>query len=209
MFVAADPQAIPFEDVGERDWFADAVMYAYENGYRTGTSANPILFSPNRTLTRGMVVTALYRMAGSPDVSGFANPFNDVDEEKYYTNAILWAAAGGIVSGTGGGKFSPESNITRQDLVVILNNYANFAGMDLPKAREYTAFADDADIRGYAREAVERFFRAMIISGRPQDPFSSADGGIHLEPGNVFDPHGNATRAEFAAMLMRFMEAAE
>ena len=179
----------PFTDISNSDWFFRYVQYAFENKLMTGTSATT--FSPNSHLTRGMVVTVLYRHAGEPDVSGFDNPFNDVGD-SWYTKAVLWAAANDIVSGYGDGRFGPEINITRQDLAVILNNYAKFAEMDLPTAREYAGFADDMDIRNYAKEAIERFFRAGIINGKP---------------GNLYDPQGNATRAEFATMLMNFLEA--
>jgi len=178
-----------FADVNDSDWFFKSVQYAIENNLMVGTSATE--FSPNSQLTRGMVVTVLYRYAGEPYVSGFDNPFNDVGD-SWYTNAVLWAAENDIVTGYGDGRFGPEINITRQDLAVILNNYAKFAEMDLPTAREYAGFADDMDIRNYAKEAIERFFRAGIINGKP---------------GNLYDPQGNATRAEFATMLMNFLEA--
>jgi hypothetical protein len=140
-----------------------------------------------------MIVTILYRMEDSPGVSGLANPFSDVSADKYYSNAVIWAAANGIVSGYGGSKYGPEDNITREQLSTILNNYAKFAGIDLPVVREYSGFNDDADIANYAKEAIEQFFRAAIVDGKPN---------------NLFDPKGNATRAEVATMLMNFMKAA-
>jgi hypothetical protein len=97
-------------------------------------------------------------------------------------------------AGYGGGKYGPKDSITREQLATILNNYAKFAGLTLPLTRGYTPFIDDADIANYAKEAIERFFKAGIIGGYP-------DGS--------FKPRGEATRAEFAAMLMRFLEAAE
>ena len=184
----------PFEDVFEDDWFFDAVLYAWVNDLMVGTSTEPMLFAPNSTLTRGMVVTVLHRHAGSPDVTGLSNPFDDVAAGRWYADAVIWAADRGIVQGVGGGRFAPGASITRQDLVVMLANYADFAGMTLPVVREYPGFLDDADIADYAKEAIEQFFRAMVVSGRP---------------GNVFDPQGAATRAEFAEMLMNFLEAAE
>jgi hypothetical protein len=141
-----------------------------------------------------MVVTIIHRLEGSPDVSGLPNPFTDVPAGQWYTNAVIWAAANDIVGGYGGGRFGPEDYVTRQDLAVLLNRYSRYAGIDVPVIRAYTGFNDEADIAGYAKEAVERFFEGGIISGRP---------------GNVFDPRGNATRAELAAMLARFMQTAE
>ncbi|MCL2163979.1 MAG: S-layer homology domain-containing protein, partial [Oscillospiraceae bacterium] len=133
-------------------------------------------------------------MAGSPDVSGLENPFGDVEGGTWYTDAVKWAAANGIVSGVGGGLYDPNAPITRQDLAVILARYADFMGITLPRAQNYTGFTDDADIANYAKEAIERFFRANIIGGYP-------DGSVK--------PQSEATRAEVAAMMMRFLEAME
>ena len=182
----------PFEDVFQSDWFYNDVMFVYTHGLMIGTSTQPMLFSPNAATTRGMIVTILYRMAGSPDVSGLANPFTDVAGDKWYSDAVIWAAANGIVNGYGDGKFGPEDSITREQLAVILNNYLKYAGLDLPIKTEYTGFDDDADIADYAVEAIEKLFSSGVIVGRP---------------GNVLDPKGNATRAEMAAMLKRFIEA--
>jgi hypothetical protein len=181
----------PFADVKESDWFFDNMMFAYTHGLFAGTSDTT--FSPNTSMTRGMIVTVLYRLAGEPAVSG-TNPFSDVKDGTLYTDAVAWAAANGIVSGIGGGKYAPDAPITRQDLAVILMRYANFAGVKLPVTREYVSFLDDADIANYAKEAIEAFFKAGIINGKP---------------GNEVDPTGTATRAEVAAMLHRFLEAME
>jgi len=151
----------------------------------------PMLFSPNMTLTRGMVVTVLYRLEGSPEVKELSNPFNDVVENKWYSNAVKWAAANGIINGYGNGKFGPEDNITRQDLAVIISRYADMAKKSLSETKSYQNFKDDADIANYAKEAIEKLFHAKIINGKPD---------------NIFDPKGEATRAEFAAMLQRFLE---
>jgi hypothetical protein len=190
----AEPGAIwdnPFIDVKEEDWFYNDVEYTHIRGLIMGTSGNT--FSPITSTTRGMIVTILYRHAGSPDVSTLANPFSDA-AGKYYTDAVKWAAANNIVAGVGGGYFEPEAPVTRQDLAAILNRYAGFAGMKLPVTRAYTAFNDDADIAGYAREAIEKFFAAAIIEGK----------------GNgIADPKGTATRAEVASMLHRFLEIAD
>ena len=187
-------RVIPFIDVQEEDWFANAVMYVYNLGLMTGTSIEPMMFGPNMALTRGMAITVLYRHAGSPDVSGLAAPFNDVSANRWYTDAAIWAAANGIVKGIGDGKFAPYDSITKQDLAVILNNYAIFAGLQLPIIQDSTIFNDNANIANYATEAIENFFRAGIINGRP---------------GNMLDPKGQTLRAEFATMFMNFLEATE
>ena len=181
----------PFTDVHTNDWFNDYVAFVYVRGLMTGIGNN--IFNPQGTVSRAMVVQVLYNLEGRPDISGAANPFTDVSADAWYFDAVTWAAANGIVAGFGDGTFRPSSNITRQDLSVMLNNYANFAGINLPQARPYQQFDDNADIADYAKEAIEQFFRAMVINGRP---------------GNIFDPQGSATRAELAAMLKSFIEAA-
>ena len=182
----------PFSDVFGTDWFIDAVIYVYNNGLMIGTSTEPMLFSPRSPTTRGMIVTILYRMAGNTDVSSLANPFNDVAAEKYFTDAIKWAAANDIIFGVGGGKFDPNAPVSRQDLAVILTRYSDFIENSLPTTRKYPGFNDDAGISSYAKEAVERFSMAGIIDGYP-------DGS--------FKPLSDATRAEVATMLMKFVKA--
>ncbi|MDR1588765.1 MAG: S-layer homology domain-containing protein [Oscillospiraceae bacterium] len=180
----------PFEDVFEDDWFYDNVMNVYGHGLMIGTSTTPMLFGPQASTTRGMVATIVYRMAGSPDVSGLSNPFSDVDAGKWYTDGIMWAAANGIVLGYGDDTYGPEDNITREQLAAILNRYSELRDLSLPETRDYPGFIDDRNISAYARDAVERFFKAAIINGK-------TDG--------VLDPRGDATRAELAAMLHRFI----
>ena len=177
-----------FSDVNENDWFYNDVGYVYENSLMTGTAWDK--FSPAVSLSRGMIVTILYRHAGSPDVSDLDNPFSDVTEGKYYTDTVKWAAENEIVFGYNG-KFNPDTYVSRQDLTLILYRYSDFAGMGLPIVQAYPGFTDDADIADYAKEAVQEFFEAQIINGKP---------------GNRFDPKGSATRAEAAAMLHRFLE---
>jgi len=179
----------PFIDVRESDWFYEDVKYTYTHGLTNGTSANT--FSPRAPLTRGMLVTILYRQIGEPDVSNVNNPFNDVGM-AYYTNPIIWAVANGIVNGYASGRFGPSDPISRQDLVVILLRFAQYMDYELPKERDAMVFPDDAVISDYAKSAVAALYQAGIINGK--------------EDGN-FDPLGNATRAEVAAMLNRFFDA--
>ena len=182
----------PYADIRDDAWYYDVLAFVYLNELMTGTSTEPMLFSPQMTVTRGMVATVLYRIAGSSDVSGLANPFSDVADGLWYTNAVIWAANNGIVSGIGGGRFAPERNITRQEMAVMFNNYAVKMMYALPEARDYAGFNDEEDIAGWAREAVERLFGTGVISGKH---------------GNIFDPQGEATRAELAAMLTRSLDA--
>ena len=183
-------QVNPFNDVKKSDWFYDAVMDMLGRGLMIGTADDK--FDPSGTLSRAMIVTVLYRHAGKPVVSGLNNPFDDLADGQWYTGAVKWAAANGIVTGKGNGKFGPDENITRQDFAVILYRYAGFAGMALSVTRDDPDFLDDADIANYAKEAVEAFFKAGIIDGKP---------------GNRFDPQGSATRVEFAVMIHRMLEA--
>jgi uncharacterized repeat protein (TIGR02543 family) len=183
----------PFSDINDGAWYYYDAIFAYTHGLMVGTNDNPVMFSPQMSMSRSMIVTVLYRMAGRPATSS-ANPFSDVASGTWYTDAVEWAAANKIVSGIGGGKFGPDGAVTRQDLAVILDNYAEAMGLKLPITRNYPGFKDEADIANYALEAIERFFEAGIINGRP---------------GEIFDPKGTATRAEAAAMLHRFLESIE
>jgi len=177
---------LSFSDVNENDWFYSDVAFAFQNGLMRGTTSD--VFSPNESLTRGMIVAILYRHAGSPDVSRLDNRFSDVKAGMYYIDAVKWAAKNAIVLGYGG-KFTPDDFITRQDLAILLYRYAALCDMEFPAIRDYTGFVDDKDVASYSKQAVGALFAAQIINGRP---------------GNLFDPRGNITRAETAAMLNRF-----
>ena len=113
----AAPVGLPFADVSGSDWFYNDVRYVYEKGIMDGTGADR--FSPNAPLTRAMIVTILYRMAGSPAMSG-ASDFKDVDSNKWFAKAVAWAAANGIVNGYGSGLFGPNDPVTREQLAAIL-----------------------------------------------------------------------------------------
>ena len=176
----------------ESTWYYGDVEYAVTRGLFTGTSAAS--FSPNEAMTRGMLVTVLGRLCGA-DVSGYASgAFDDVAADMYYAPYIAWAAENGLVNGTGNGAFSPDAEITRQDLALIFLRCANFRGDVLPETRTFVPFADEAAISDYAKEATQRLFEAGLISGKP---------------GNAFDPKGKATRAEVAAVLHRYLESVE
>jgi hypothetical protein len=176
----------PFTDVDPSAWYYGDVEFAYKAGLFAGTSATA--FSPAMPMTRGMLATVLHRLAGSPAARPDA-AFGDVAEGNWYYGAVNWAAQSGIVNGVGGGLFAPDHNITREQMAVMLYNYANFMDRDLPRKRS-GMFADEADISAWAKEAVNALYAASILSGRP---------------GELFDPQGQATRAEVAAMLHRFI----
>jgi hypothetical protein len=152
-----------------------------------------------------MIVTGLFRLA-APAKGANTTDFTDVPLGKYYSDAVAWAAENEIVGGIGGGRFAPDANITRQDLAVILTRYAEYKGFTLAAVREYAAFGDDNAVSDYARAAVEACYRAGIISVKPASSIVS-DSEHQLSPqgGNLFDPKGEATRAEVAAMLHRFV----
>lgn len=174
----------PFADVRESDWFYEAVKYAHQNGLVAGTSATT--FSPQVTMTRGMMVTILWNYSGKPQMG---NPvFTDVADGARYAGAVNWAAANGIVSGYGNGLFGPNDEITREQMAVLLYNYTKFIGDDLPKKR-IGAFVDDAQISTWAKEAVDAMYAAEILNGKGN---------------NDFDPRGRATRAEVVAMMRNF-----
>jgi hypothetical protein len=177
----------PFNDVSIEDWFHDAVRYFFERDIIGGTTAST--FSPGWTLTRGMAVTLMHRLEGSPEAEGAA-PFTDVPADRYYAEAVAWAAGIDLVGGYGDGRFGPEDFITRQDMAVLVARYARHAGIEVPVLRSYVSFNDAGSIAGYAAGDVERAFRARIIDGK-------GDG--------MFDPEGNATRAEFAVLMRRFI----
>lgn len=179
---------LPFTDVSKSNWFYDNVVYVYENGLMIGTSDDK--FSPNLTLTRGMVVTVLYRLAGEPGTIGLDNPFTDIGN-TWYTNAIKWAAENGIVTGYGDGKFGPNDKITREQMAAILYRYMVFAKINPQVPEQLINFADEAQISDYAMDAIQTLFKLGIIQGVGE---------------NTINPKGDATRAQFAAMIHRMQE---
>ena len=120
----AAPVGLPFADVSGSDWFYNDVRYVYEKGIMDGTGADR--FSPNAPLTRAMIVTILYRMAGSPAMSG-ASDFKDVDSNKWFAKAVAWAAANGIVNGYEDGSFRPKQLLTRQEFFKLIENFCTAA----------------------------------------------------------------------------------
>ena len=177
----------PFVDVSNGDWFYSYVKYVYENNLMSGTDTTH--FSPNAFVSRGMAVTVLYRAYGSPDVET-QNIFSDINGDEYYAKAVIWAYQNGIVSGMGDGTFSPNASISRQDLMLILTKYAALTEIELTSLRDFVEFADGYLIADYALSAIEDFYRAGLVNGKPN---------------NHFDPLGGATRAEFATILEKLL----
>jgi|GEM_PF-3345463 len=170
-------------------WGEVHIGFTRAHGILNGTSNTH--FSPNMTLTRGMFVTALGRLSGA-DVSGYVtSSFVDVEAGKYYLPYIEWASANNIVLGVGDGKFAPEREITREQMVVMMSNYAAAIGHTLPKIQAENIFGDSGSTSAWAKHAVTVTQQAGIIAGKP---------------GNLFDPQGLATRAEAATILRRFAE---
>ena len=177
----------PFEDVTETDWFYEAVKYANESGLFSGTSDNA--FEPNAPVTRGMLVTVLWRTERQPVVN-YLMTFDDVSEDAYYAEAVRWAASEGIVKGYSDSEFAPDKFITREEMAAVINRYADYNGMS-GEAGDISAFADAELVSGWARGNMEWAVGTGIISGRD---------------GNVLDPQGNTTRAETAAIMQRLLE---
>ena len=183
----AEPWNNPFSDIAESDAFCEAVKFVYENGYMNGMSNDT--FAPNEGLTRAMLVTVLYRAAGSP-VMNEANPFTDVADDAWYYNAVVWAKSIGLINGITETEFAPEEELTREQLVTIFYRYASFLGYDLSIGEDTNilSYEDFADIAEYAIPAMQWACDMNLIDG--------ADGSIL--------PQDSATRALVAMVLYGF-----
>lgn len=178
---------LPFTDVSTSDWFYSDVMFVYENGLFSGTDSRS--FSPNASMTRAMLVTVLYRLEGEPAGTG-SSSFSDVSSGSYYEKAVAWAAANGIVTGTGSTSFSPDAKVTREQLAAILYRYAQYKKLDTDAGAKLDSFSDAGNVSGYASEALSWAVSEGLING--------ASGRLM--------PKGDATRAQVAAILHRFVE---
>lgn len=175
-----------FTDVPATHWAAGAVAFVSSQGLLQGTGASA--FAPGQPMTRAMLVTALWREAGSPVVN-YAMDFDDVDEDQWYTEAVRWAASEGIVTGTGKG-FSPDAALTRESLAAILFRYAGGQA----DADQLGSYADGAGVSAWAREAMNWAVAQGLITGKS---------------GGRLDPGGTASRAEVSAILMRYVQSAQ
>ena len=186
--VGYDAKMPAFTDI-ENHWAKDNILFVVSRGLLNGTSETT--FSPNTGMTRGMFVTALGRLAGVDPADYQSGKFTDVKADAYYAPYVNWAAKTGIVSGTTDTTFAPDTNINREQMAVIMKNYAVKLGYTVPKALEAVTFADNASISSWAKEAVKSMQQAGILAGKTN---------------NRFDPAGTATRAEVATVLWRFVE---
>ena len=179
--------AVPFSDVNTKDWFYDAVAYVYENHMMNGTGNN--CFNPMRTTTRAMIVTTLYRLEKQPSAGSCT--FTDVPSGQWYTDAVAWTAANGIVNGYGNKRFGPNDTITREQVAAILYRYAQFKGYDVNDTSDLSRYADVNQVSNWAKSAMS---------------WANARGLITGNSATTLNPTGSATRAEVAAILMRFAE---
>ena len=186
-----EPVDLPFNDVPEGYWAYDAIQYVYGEGLMAGTSGST--FSPEGTTTRGQIITILWRLSGSPVVN-YLMDFDDVDPAAYYAEAIRWASSEGIAGGYGNGSFGPDDPITREQLAVMLYQYAWNMGYDLSIGEDTNilSYADAFTVSEYAVSALQWACGAGIISGTGD--------------GSTLTPQGEATRAQAATVLMRFCE---
>ena len=178
---------LPFTDMNGH-WAYDAVSYAYKNSLMNGVNASR--FAPDSTLNRAMMVTMLYRMTGSPAVSG-NSVFSDVPSGKWYSDAIQWASVNGVVNGVGKDRFAPDTQITREQMASMMMRYAQFKQYSTGKSADLSAFNDAGSISSWALESMKWANAAGLINGRTASTIA---------------PQDTATRAEAATILMRFCE---
>ena len=178
---------LPFTDVHETDWFYNDVLFVYEEGLFAGTSDTT--FSPNAAMTRAMLVTVLYRLEGEPVVSGRSG-FSDVTFNSYYEDAVTWAADNSIVNGTSTTTFSPNANVTREQMAAILYRYAQYKKYNTAASSSLNGFTDYATVSGYAVTPMQWSVAEKLVNG--------SNGKLM--------PTGNASRAQVAAILHRFAE---
>lgn len=177
------PWANPFIDVSEGDWFYKSVRYCHENNLVRGTTENT--YSPEQPTSRAMIVSILWRLEGSPETGTAV--FADVPADQYYADAVAWAASKGIISGYDAEHFAPDEPISREQLASILYRYAAYHDWDTTITTTLDSFADANAISAYAEDALSWATSHRIISGMDD---------------NLLTPHGEATRAQVAAILM-------
>ena len=191
----AEPETVApietvFSDVNRDDWYYTAVEYAYHNKLFNGTGNG---FSPEKSMTRAMLVTVLHRVA-APETKTQNNPFTDVAANSWYTDSVIWAANSGLVQGISDSEFAPEASITREQLAVILYRYAVLSGYETEFDEDILSYSDAASVSSYAQDAMRYAVGLGILQGNQMG---------QLAPGNT------ATRAEVATMLMRFLQGIE
>lgn len=186
-FAAPKDTEVPFDDVRTTDWFYDTVQYVYDEGLMAGTGDR--IFSPQQTTTRGMIVTILHRMAGSPEAEG--QDFTDVDPDAWYAPAISWSIESGVGAGYGGGLFGPDDAITREQMASFLYRYAELKEYDVSAVGDLEDFADASAVSDWAEDVMSWAVGSDLFAGRDN---------------NQLAPQGLTTRAEAATILMRYCE---
>lgn len=186
-FAAPKDTETPFDDVQTTDWFYDTVQYVYDEGLMAGTGDR--IFSPQQTTTRGMIVTILHRMAGSPEAE--AQDFTDVDPDAWYAPAISWSIESGVGAGYGGGLFGPDDAITREQMASFLYRYAELKEYDVSAVGDLEDFADASAVSDWAEDVMSWAVGSDLFAGRDN---------------NQLAPQGLTTRAEAATILMRYCE---
>ena len=184
-----EPYENPFTDVKDGAWYADSVEYAVKHGLFKGMTQTT--FEPETAMSRAMFVTVLYRMAGEPDASKYDNPFDDVKDGAWYTDAVCWAAGNDIVRGVSATRFDPDADVTREQSATLLLRYAGFKKYDVSVRDDLAAFTDARTVSSWAKDAVQWAVGAKLIQG---------------VTAKTIVPQGNATRAQVATILMRFCE---
>ncbi|MBR5515622.1 MAG: S-layer homology domain-containing protein, partial [Clostridia bacterium] len=180
----ADSGKLPFDDVVENAWYADAVSFVYYKGLMKGISETK--FSPNGLTTRAMLVTVLYRIEGSPEVSG--KQFDDVEKNSWYDSAVIWCRNNEIVNGYSETKFGPNDNITREQLATIAYRFVSFKGYDVSLRSDLSAFEDGANVSTWAKEEMSWAVAVGLVKG---------------VGGSLLSYQSDATRAEIATILLR------
>ncbi len=178
-----------FSDVEAGRWSYDSVYYAFDNGYMLGVGGNR--FDPEGTMTRAMVVTVLWRREKSPEIA-YSPVFKDVKDGEWYTTAVLWAKGCGVVNGTSETTFSPEDEITREQLVTMLCRYTDYKELDTSSKASIAQFPDANAVSGWAKAAVIWATDKGLIKGN------------RIGGKDYIEPQGNATREQFAAILERY-----
>lgn len=188
-FYDDDVWSNPFTDVKSSMWSYSGIEFVCQRGLFSGM--NETTFEPKTAMNRAMLVSVLWRYEGSPE--GDTQSFSDVSNKQWYAKGIAWAAAKGIVSGTGNNCFSPNGLITREQMAVILYNYSKYKGVNVSAAANLNAFPDANKVSSWAQTAMKWAVAEGLISGTTKDGKT------------VIDPKGNATREQVASILMRYI----
>ena len=180
---------LPYTDVSDADWFYNEVTYAYEKGIMTGI--NDTTFAPYESLARAQFAIILHRLNGEPQME-YTDRFHDVGEDLWYTDAILWAADTDVVTGYSNGNFGPADKINREQMATMMYRYAEYKGYSLEGGVDYSQYEDAANVSDFAQEAMSWAVGNGIITGKYDE--------------TQLDPQGEASRAECAIIMMRFIE---